>query len=167
MKCRAMIFLVAIPLSAASVEGFFGYSPNSPQLFGSARVPCVALIGGDVSVGRTVEYIASFEYLKVPGSGIDNYAVTPIGVRLNAFSRRKVHPFLLIDEGIIASTKPIPYPNDVGLNFLVDFGAGLQLGRVKVGYKLMHISNASTYKANPGLDSNVFFVSFTFHKGGK
>lgn len=163
MKYITILFL-AVSLKAAQVEAFVGFAPNSPMVFGHAPVKGLSLVGVDVSLGKkTFEYVISTQYLTVPGSHSHNFGITPLGVRFNFFGDdRLIHPFLLADAGIIASTRPIPVPrpNATGLNFLVDFGAGVKIGRASVGYKLLHVSNAGTTNFNPGLDANVFFVSY-------
>ena len=54
-------------------------------------------------------------------------------------------------------------------NFTFDFGGGIQLftknhNAVTLGYKYDHISNAYRGQINPGFDSNVFYVGFSFFK---
>lgn len=167
MKRFLFTVLFAASLHAAvGVDGLVGFSPSSPHLWANAKVHDLADVGVEVSAGKTLQYVAGFYFLEVPGSHIQNYAVTPLGGRLNLFPSRKVHPYLLANGGIVASTRPIPIPrrDATGLNFLVEFGGGLELlHRVRVGYKLQHISNGSTTRYNPGLENNVFFVAVRIH----
>ncbi len=55
--------------------------------------------------------------------------------------------------------------HDLGgpLQFIGHLGVAYRLYRsVQVGYRLQHMSNASIYDPNPGLNMNMFFVSGTF-----
>lgn len=167
-KLATLLFLLATSLPAVEVDGLVGFSPSSPHLFGTAKVHDLVVVGGEVSTKpRFLQYVVGASFMEVPGSHIQNYGVTPLGMRLNFFRHLKVHPYLLTNEGIIASTRPIPIPrrDATGLNFLAEFGGGLTIdGRISVGYKLVHISNAGTTRYNPGLDNNVFFVSYKIHR---
>jgi len=106
-----------------------------------------------------------------PSHAVYGVGVTPIGLTADFLRTRKLHPFFQADGGIIASTEPIPanVANATGLNFLFDFGGGVQWRLderhpIKLGYKFLHISNAGTTSANPGVDNNVFYVGFSFLK---
>jgi len=79
-----------------------------------------------------------------------------------------VHPYLQTNEGIIASSEPVPInvTGATGLNFLIDLGGGVRIRTserraVSVGYKFLHISNGFTSAVNPGVDNNVFYVGFS------
>jgi hypothetical protein len=94
-------------------------------------------------------------------------AVLPIGFTAH-FTRHAIRPFFETHGGIIASTEPVPInaPDATGLNFLFDFGPGIRFNigdhhGISIGYKFLHISNASTTSFNPGVDNNVFFVGFS------
>ncbi len=94
------------------------------------------------------------------------FGITPLGFRLEFLRSRRLYPFVQTDGGIIASTQPIPVPYATGLNFLVDLGAGVRWHPkdrrygFELGYKLLHISNAATSYADPGVDNNVFYAGF-------
>ena len=96
------------------------------------------------------------------------FAVTPLGFTADFGRRHKVFPFLQTDEGIIASTEPIPInvTGATGLNFLIDAGGGIRIktGRrhaICLGYKFLHISNGFTSAVNPGVENNVFYAGFS------
>lgn len=167
-KIATLLFLLATSLSAVEIDGLVGFSPSSPHLFGTAKVHDLVVLGGEVSTKpRFLQYVVGASFLEVPGSHVQNFGVTPLGMRLHVLRHSFVHPYLLANAGIIASTRPIPIPrrDATGLNFLAEFGGGLTIGgRVSVGYKLLHVSNAGTTRYNPGLDNNVFFVSYKIHR---
>ncbi len=82
-----------------------------------------------------------------------------------------LEPFVELGGGIIASTESIPFnvPGGTGLNFLADLGGGIRwkIGRtraVRIGYRLMHISNANTTAVNPGIDNHVLWMGFSFSR---
>lgn len=107
----------------------------------------------------------------MPAHAVYGFAVTPLGFTFDFARRRKVYPFLETNEGIIASTEPIPINIDgaTGLNFLIDLGGGVRIntgGRraVTIGYKFLHISNGFTSAVNPGVDNNVFYAGFSILK---
>jgi hypothetical protein len=94
-------------------------------------------------------------------------AVLPVGFTAQ-FTRHAIRPFFETHGGIIATTEPVPIntPDATGLNFLFDFGPGIRFKMsdhyaVSIGYKFLHISNASTTSFNPGVDNNVFFIGFS------
>ena len=81
---------------------------------------------------------------------------------------RRVYPYLETNEGIIASSEPVPVniPGATGLNFLIDLGGGVRIkagGRraISLGYKFLHISNGFTSAVNPGVDNNVLDAGFS------
>jgi hypothetical protein len=82
-----------------------------------------------------------------------------------------VHPFLQSNEGIIASSEPIPIDviGATGLNFLIDVGAGIRIKTgekraMSFGYKYLHISNGFTSAVNPGVDNNILYAGFSILK---
>lgn len=104
----------------------------------------------------------------VPAHGVYGFAVTPLGVRVDFRRQHRVSLLLQTEEGIIASTQRIPenVTDATGLNFLFDFGGGMRLRTgdrhaVDLGYKFLHVSNASTTDVNPGVDNNVFYIAFS------
>jgi Lipid A 3-O-deacylase (PagL) len=105
----------------------------------------------------------------IPGHAVYGFGILPIGLTAHFARRHRVHPFAEARGGIVASTEPIPINalDATGLNFMFDFGGGVQWKTgdrhaVELGYKFLHISNAGTTDFNPGLDNNVFYAGFSF-----
>jgi len=103
-----------------------------------------------------------------PTHAVYGFAVTPLGFTAEFGRRHKVFPYLQTNEGIIASTEPIPINvlGATGLNFVIDVGGGLRIKTgerhaVSLGYKFLHISNGFTTPVNPGVDNNVFYAGFS------
>jgi hypothetical protein len=106
-----------------------------------------------------------------PAHSVYGVGVEPLGFTFEFARKRRLEPFVELGGGIIASTEPIPFniPGGTGLNFLADLGAGVRwkIGRtraVSIGYRLMHISNASTTSVNPGIDNHVLWMGFSLSR---
>jgi hypothetical protein len=94
---------------------------------------------------------------------IYGFGGAPLGIQLRLAPRRNVQPFLTASGGALWFREPVPSPRAGRFNFTAEVGAGVlfratrSLG-VTVGYKLQHISNGGTQRANPGIDNNMFYV---------
>lgn len=100
---------------------------------------------------------------KIYGAGID-----PIGFQWNFRRKHAWQPFLNTHGGFLYFTEQVPVPESSQFNFTFSFGAGVQVFRgtraLTLGYKFHHISNAQTGHYNPGIDSNLFYVGWSFLK---
>ncbi len=166
---------------------FAGYSPVSATLIGTTSDRRFVAAGFSygyrcwiwpgVSLAYTGELMPAAillqpaQYLPelVPSHAVYGFAVTPLGFTADFGRGHKVYPFLETDEGIIASSEPIPIniPGATGLNFLIDLGGGVRIKTgerhtISLGYKFLHISNGFTSAVNPGVDNNVFYAGFSF-----
>jgi hypothetical protein len=168
---------------------FAGYSPLSATLIGTTTDRRLLLAGFGYSYrcwiwsGVAISYSGELmpaavlwqpgQYLPqfVSAHAVYGFAITPLGFTVDFGRRHRVFPFLQTNEGIIASTEPIPIdvPGATGLNFLIDLGGGVRIRTgqrraVSLGYKFLHISNGFTSPVNPGVDNNVFYVGFSVLK---
>jgi hypothetical protein len=168
---------------------FAGYSPVSATLIGTTtdRRFFVAGFGYSyrcwvwpaVSIAYTGELMPAAVLLQpgqylprfVPAHAVYGFAITPLGFTADFGRHHSVYPYLETDEGIIASSEPIPIsvPGATGLNFLIDLGGGVRIKTgehhaVSLGYKFLHISNGFTSAVNPGVDNNVFYAGFSILK---
>jgi Lipid A 3-O-deacylase (PagL) len=168
---------------------FAGYSPVSATLIGTTTDRRFFLAGFGYSYrcwvwpGVSIAYSGEImpaavlfepgQYLPqfVPAHAVYGFAVTPLGFTADFGRRHGVYPFLQTNEGIIASSEPIPInvPGATGLNFLIDVGGGvrIKIGQrqaISLGYKFLHISNGFTSPVNPGVDNNVFYAGFSILK---
>jgi hypothetical protein len=106
----------------------------------------------------------------VPSHAVYGFGVTPLGFTFDFGSNHQLYPFIETNEGIIASTEPIPLniTNATGLNFLIDLGGGIKWNpsgkpyAITLAYKFLHISNGFTTSVNPGVDDNLFYLGFSF-----
>ncbi len=166
---------------------FAGYSPVSATLIGTTSNRRFVAAGFSYGYrcwiwpGMSLAYTGELmpaaillqpaQYLPelVPSHAVYGFAVTPLGFTADFGRGHKVYPFLETDEGIIASSEPIPIniPGATGLNFLIDLGGGVRIKTgerhtISLGYKFLHISNGFTSAVNPGVDNNVFYAGFSF-----
>lgn len=98
--------------------------------------------------------------------------INPLGLKLNILRPRRLQPFIASTAGFVASETrvPIDAPGGTLFNFAFDFQGGFQYYNPSrthawmLGYKLHHISNAGRTNLNPGMDSNVIFVGYSFYR---
>ncbi len=184
----AIFFLLAAPAwggfcSADSAQPrhdfqfFAGYSPVPATLIGTTTNREFMLAGFAYSYRCWVWAPASVSYsgemmpaaiLFEPGRAVYGFAITPLGFTAEFGRKHRVYPYLQTNEGIIASSEPIPINllGATGLNFVIDVGGGVRIKTgerraISVGYKFLHISNGFTTPVNPGVDNNVFYVGFS------
>jgi hypothetical protein len=177
--CRAAFCSSALSEPRHDFQFFSGYSPVSATLIGTTTGRRFFLAGfgyayrcwtwPGVSISYTGELMPA-AVLMEPSHAVYGFAVTPLGFR-GEFGSHKVVPFLETNEGIVASSEPIPInvTGATGLNFLIDLGGGVRIrtgGRraITLGYKFLHISNGFTSAVNPGVDNNVFYAGFSILK---
>ena len=87
----------------------------------------------------------------------------PAGFKLYMNSGRGARWFANGSAGMIAFSSDVPVHASRRLNFMFDYGGGVELVRrdgraVTIGYRFHHISNAGSGRVNPGLDANVIYV---------
>ncbi len=165
---------------------FAGFSPASATLIGTTPDRRFFLAGFGYSYrcwiwsGTSISYSGElmpaaillqpgqFQPQFSPAHSVYGFAITPLGFTADFGRRRKVYPFLQTNEGIVASSEPIPInvPGATGLNFLIDLGGGVRMKvgprhTISFGYKFLHISNGFTSAVNPGVDNNVFYAGFS------
>jgi hypothetical protein len=176
----------ASPSTRHDFQFFAGYSPVSATLIGTTTGRRFVMAGFGysyrcwawprVSISYTGDLLPAAVLLQpgqylpqyVPAHAVYGFGLTPLGFTMDFGRRHKAYPFLETDEGIIASSEPIPIniTGATGLNFLIDLGGGLRIktgdrSAVIFGYKFLHISNGFTSAFNPGVDNNVFYAGFS------
>ena len=157
-----------------------GYSPQSVIFLG--KTPDTQMKYSYVGFGKQIKspfetitmYITGgffpfveFSYPKRDeGSRRDlvaGFGISPLG-----YSFVKSFRFFELETGIKSGVNLInaKFPTDKGrrLNYSFDIKIALQKKilpqtYLSLGYKLHHISNAQTGKENPGVDSNILFIS--------
>jgi len=94
-------------------------------------------------------------------------AMSPAGLQWNFLPRHRLQPFADGHGGYLFTTRPIPVEGAGSFNFTFDLGAGVEWFRtasrsMRLEYRYHHISNKNTAPENPGIDSGLFQLSYTF-----
>jgi opacity protein-like surface antigen len=94
-------------------------------------------------------------------------AFSPLGYKLSAFPRKRIQPFVTALGGFAVSPRDIPVFNSSSFNFTFEFGAGVEVFQThsrscRLEYRYHHLANTSNGDDNPGIDSGVFKVSYSF-----
>jgi hypothetical protein len=98
--------------------------------------------------------------------------INPLGLKLNIRRQHRLQLFGASTAGFVASRRPVPVdiPGGTQFNFTFDFQAGFQFFNSSrsrawtLGYKYQHISNGYRRSFNPGLDTNMIFLGYSFFK---
>jgi hypothetical protein len=158
-----------------------GGSPDSSRIFGNTedrKLVLFALRYGRVlaawdwvSLEYTLDIFPAalvFEPDRVRrgSSTIYGAGLSPFGLKVN-FGQSWIQPFVAASVGFLYFEDDIPVPDSSRFNFTPEIGLGLQFflapkRALTLGYKLHHMSNAHTSGNNPGMDSHVFYVGFSF-----
>ena len=90
---------------------------------------------------------------------------SPIAIQLNWLHSGRLEPFLTSGGGFLYFNRHLFQATQ--LNFTAQVAVGLQVlipkhHSVDFGYRYHHISNANLGTVNPGMDSHVLFVGFSF-----
>jgi hypothetical protein len=166
-----------------------GFSPNSPSLIGAAQYRSLSTLALRYSRSLKSTRLATFKYtfeaiplafIRQPVShGVwedrtrresrFGAGLSPVGAQMNLRPRSRVQPFTEGNLGFLYFTRPTPYTNTTNFNFTFTMGAGVQTftsprRSMTFGYKYHHLSNANMTTMNPGLDSNVFYVGYSFFR---
>ena len=94
---------------------------------------------------------------------------SPIGAQINFVHYHHIEPFLTSGGGFLYFNHQM-FGTTQQFNFTAQLGGGVQFftssGRtaIELGYKYHHISNANLANQNPGLDSHMLFVGFSFFR---
>ncbi len=93
------------------------------------------------------------------------FGVAPIGFQLELFRQSPVYLTLGGGGGLLLFDRDVPRLDTRKMNFTATLNAGLRVvilddWELTIGYKFHHLSNAGTGTFNPGLDSNMFYLSW-------
>jgi hypothetical protein len=96
--------------------------------------------------------------------------LSPLGQRINFAPARRLQPFAFFNGGFLVSPRDIPVFNSSRFNFTFDFGAGLQFFQThhrawSLDYRVHHLSNAYIGYQNPGVDSQIVGLTYSFPLG--
>lgn len=112
--------------------------------------------------------------LHYPETGRSSFAATyaggfsPLGVRLNFRPHHRFQPFAGLRGGCLYFADKIPGASGARFNFTMDLNGFRIVSRsgkaLSLGYMLHHTSNADRATANPGLDSGIIYVGYSFFR---
>ena len=93
--------------------------------------------------------------------------LSPFGARMNLRPNRRLQPTASLLAGYILSSQKTPIDAAGSFNFSFEIGAGLEYflspkHSMRFEYQFQHFSNAYTALQNPGVDSGLFKLSYTF-----
>ena len=93
--------------------------------------------------------------------------VNPLGIKLNLGPRHRLQPVILGAAGCLVSTRDMPVDHASTFNFSFEFGAGFEwfyrpARSMRIDYRIHHISSAYIGTKNPGVDSGIFQVTYSF-----
>ncbi|HEX8335090.1 MAG TPA: acyloxyacyl hydrolase [Pyrinomonadaceae bacterium] len=100
---------------------------------------------------------------------ITGAGLSPVGFQVNFRRRERVQPFAQVSGGFLYFGERVPDARGAQFNFTGDFGGGVQwkTGARRAwtaGYRYHHVSNGYRADANPGFDSNLFYVGFSIFR---
>jgi len=92
--------------------------------------------------------------------------ISPLGQRLNFRPRRRLQPFVAMNAGFLVSPHDVPVDLSSRFNFTFEFGGGIEFFRTQrnswsVEYKVHHLSNNYIGATNPGVDNQIFRLSYS------
>lgn len=92
---------------------------------------------------------------------------SPFGLKLNAFTNRRIQPEVMGNGGFLIATRDIPVANSSSFNFTFQVGAGLQWYRtptqsIQAEIRYHHLSNGDLGTANAGVDSALWKLTYSF-----
>lgn len=170
-----------IPLANGSLKGvtsdrhFFLFGLSYSRLLGHSRVCNVRWVSEIMPVEllaepfikgtnfQTLAAVPPFTETKVTyGLGTN-----PVGADVIFLPEKRWQPFTGVHGGFSYFTRNVLFPQAAQFNFMLDGRAGLRMplrgGKsLSVAYMFQHMSNAYTALENPGVDSHMIYVAYTF-----
>ena len=153
---RPVVF-VEDPVSTVVMYGLGSTQPGS-IVTGPVQRACVSSTGQ--GLGFTYTQTCGTRWTYAGG-------ISPLGQRFNFAPNHRIQPLIAVNGGLLISTRDIPANNTAQVNFIFSFGAGFEyftsLSRsATIAYEIQHLSNADTGQANPGIDSQIVKVAYSF-----
>jgi hypothetical protein len=90
-----------------------------------------------------------------------------VGLQFAPRTHWRWQPFFDVDGGLLCFPHDIPLPDTRRLNISLEFGPGALIPlrgnkAMRTGLWYFHFSNGNTATRNPGFDSVMFYVSYTY-----
>jgi Lipid A 3-O-deacylase (PagL) len=95
------------------------------------------------------------------------YEISPAGFKINMATHHRLQPSIIGSVGYLQADRIVPVVGSSAFNFLFQFGAGLELFRSvsrswRAECRFQHYSNDYIANVNPGVDSIVYKVTYSF-----
>jgi opacity protein-like surface antigen len=154
------------------VTTFTGYFPGTYHFVNLTNSECSSGSGSGYYYGtngsgppipvETYTYTATCANPWTYGGG-----VSPLGQVVNFRPRKRLQPFFAGNAGFVAFDQVTPSDRATRFNFSFEVGAGVQFftrpeRALTVDFRYHHISNAYRGEQNPGVDSGLLKVSYSF-----
>ncbi len=129
---------------------------------------------GYVFAERDKTLPGSFEVVLEPGY-MRVWQLKPLNVySLSAFIKynfktgTRLTPFAEFGAGVSDASRDLPYYQGSRFNFMLQLGVGLQYevtkrNSISAEFRYNHISNAYIYEHDPGFNSGLFLLGYSFH----
>jgi len=113
-----------------------------------------------IALPRRVPHLTGTEYVYGVGAN-------PVGFELLFAPAGKIRPFLSTNEGFLYFRRNVPSFFAAQFNFAADVRAGASIRlngerTISFAYVFHHFSNAFEARDNPGVDSQMIYVGYTF-----
>jgi hypothetical protein len=149
-----------------------GYLPGTYHFVVLENSECASSSGsgqydGTTSTGATIP-VENYAYTSVcTNPWTYGGGVSPLGQTVNFFPRRRLQPVFAANAGFVAFDKVTPSNYATMFNFSFEVGVGVQYftrpGRAwTIDYRYHHISNAYRGQQNPGVDSGLLKLTYSF-----
>jgi opacity protein-like surface antigen len=182
----------SLDLGTSQLGFWAGYSPDNSMLIGrktdrpffdvNVQYAYVVITGNNWALKYIAEVVPvaiieqpqqghtmSGHSEDLPGSKQNIYGagISPFGLQMNLRRGSILQPYINGTAGVIYFTDKVPVEDSSNFNFMLGLGAGVEIWyrenqSLIFGYKYQHISNAGTAPQNPGVDSNLFYIGFTW-----
>jgi hypothetical protein len=137
--------------------------------FAVVAIPDLVTISSlsQINEWRTIGYGARLAEIRTKDGQAYGIGTLPLAVRAALDERKPVSAFLDLSAGLHYFSRAIPDDTAARLNAQLMGGAGLRgaIGKqfeAELAYRLVHISNGGTAKANPGLNFRQIAVGVVF-----
>lgn len=93
--------------------------------------------------------------------------LNPVGFKWSFLPRLRLQPVMTFSTGFVISPRDIPVDKSDAFNFTFELGFGVEYyvrpkRSLRLDYRVHHLSNAYLGFNNPGVDSNLFQLSYSF-----
>jgi lipid A 3-O-deacylase len=107
-------------------------------------------------------------FLAFQSDRAEGAAFSPLMFRWNLREHARIHPFVEIAGGVVATNRDVPEATS-RFNFSSHGGAGARVRvaerwGVVVGYRFQHLSNGNTAPRNPGINSNIGYLGVAYRR---